>query len=338
MTANKSLTDVVKAGRRLVVFLHDNPDPDAIASGWVLSHIAASLGVRCRIVYGGTIGRAENRAMVKLLRVPLHALDGEKGEIRFLRSDRFALVDTQPGVGNNSFPHTKLRCHIVVDHHPDQLERRPQYTDIRSDAGSCTTMMLEHFRALGLTLDADLATAAAYAIISETQDLEREATREDREAIQYAMPHVRLPVLGRIRHPARSREYYKAVAQAMQRVMIARHICVCHIGSVENPAIVAEIADFLIAMERVTWCLVTGLNRGKITLSLRTSHRHANAHRVMKAVVKNKGKGGGHGMMAGGAIPCDGEAAYAAHTELVTERFGRLLHRRTAVPFRRLLE
>ncbi len=35
--------------------------------------------------------------------------------------------------------------------------------------------------AFGLALDSRLASAAAYAIVSETQDLKREATRADRE-------------------------------------------------------------------------------------------------------------------------------------------------------------
>jgi nanoRNase/pAp phosphatase (c-di-AMP/oligoRNAs hydrolase) len=317
-----------------VIFLHDN----AIAAGWVLAQIAASVGRRFRIVYGGTIGRAENRAMLKLLGVPLHCLDSRKGAMRFLAGDRYALVDTQPGVGNNAFPHNRLECHIVIDHHPKRLTCRVRVIDIRDEVGCCTTMLLEHYRALGLVPDANLATAAAYAIISETQDLGREATREDQEALQFLLPYVRLTVLGRIRHPARTREYYRTIAHAMQRVMVSRNSCVCHIGPVESPELVAEIADFLIAMERVSWCLVTGLHNRTIALSIRTKHRRAKADRVMKRIVKNLGTGGGHGMTAGGAIPCGGIDAYAEYTALATRRFVNQLHRRHPDSFRPLLE
>lgn len=50
MSKTASLIDMIKTGRRLLIFLHDNPDPDAIAAGWILSKIATAVGVRFRIV------------------------------------------------------------------------------------------------------------------------------------------------------------------------------------------------------------------------------------------------------------------------------------------------
>ena len=50
---------------RIVVVMHDNPDPDAIASGWgVQVLVEEKLGIPVRLVGGGAIVRAENRHMV----------------------------------------------------------------------------------------------------------------------------------------------------------------------------------------------------------------------------------------------------------------------------------
>jgi len=68
---HERLQQVIRSGDRLVIFLHDNPDPDAIAAGWILQHIGEHLGVEAVIVYGGRLGRAENSVMVKLLDIPL---------------------------------------------------------------------------------------------------------------------------------------------------------------------------------------------------------------------------------------------------------------------------
>ena len=96
----KTLRRVICTGKRLVVFLHDNPDPDALAPGWILQRLGEKLGLRSVIVYGGRLGRAENRAMVRLLKIPARSLESRR--IRYLRTDRYALLDTQPGTGNNS--------------------------------------------------------------------------------------------------------------------------------------------------------------------------------------------------------------------------------------------
>jgi nanoRNase/pAp phosphatase (c-di-AMP/oligoRNAs hydrolase) len=312
------LRATLAGAKRLVVFAHDNPDPDAIASAWLLGRIAESLGVRARLVYGGRLGRAENRMMVRLLHVPLRPLDGRLLPPR--RADRYALVDTQPGTGNNSFP-PQLHCHLVFDHHPAHRGATADLYDVRPGDGCTTTLLLGWFEAFGLALDSRLATAIAYAIVSETQDLKREATRADREALHRVLPRARLTDLGRIRHPVRGREYYETVARALGRVELGRSVCVCHIGTVGTAEVVAEIADLLSSMERVAWCLVTGCHEGVAVVSLRTSRAHARSERVMRVVLGRSGRGGGHGMIAGGTFPCAEPGSYPRITAGMTERF-----------------
>ncbi len=331
----EKLKEVLQGGKRLIVFLHNHPDPDALAAGWLLQRVAERLGLRSQIVYKGQFGRAENRTMVKLLRIPARHL---RERMRFFKTDRFALVDTQPGSGNNAFPHQKLRCHIVIDHHPRRAGLEADFVDIRPDQGACTTMALEYFLQAGGELDADLATAVAYAIVSETQDLERETTAADRKALQSVLPLVRLQVLGRIRHPVHDRDYYRTVARAMRSVRVAKNTCVCHIGEVYQPEMVAEMADFLIPMDRVTWCLVSGFHRESMVLSIRTTHEKAQADRVMQYAVRGLGKGGGHHMIAGGAVSCTTLEIYHQRAEQITARFLKKLSRRIPENLRPLLD
>jgi nanoRNase/pAp phosphatase (c-di-AMP/oligoRNAs hydrolase) len=328
--------EVLRRGRRLLIFLHDNPDPDAIAAGWILQHIAKHVGVvRSRILYGGRLGRAENRAMVQLLHIPLRRIDPARA--RLVRGDITALVDTQPQTGNNSYPELR-RPNLVIDHHPARRDLQAELVDIRPDEGCCTTMLLEYHLAFGLSIDPRLATAAAYAISSETQDLGREATRADREAYQRVFPQVRLTVLGKIRHPARDREYYRVIARAMRRVELARNSAVCHIGPVPYAEVVAEVADLLIPMRQVSWCMVTGVYGGVMSVSLRTTRPKARADRVVKRVLGKLGRGGGHGMLAGGSLPCPDEATYAELAPQLSQRFLRQISRRVPERLRPLLE
>jgi len=320
------LAAALQGGRRFVIYLHDNPDPDTIAAGMCMARIGEHLGLRPLLVHGGHLGRAENRAMVRILRIPLRCL--EQHRVRHLGTDRYALVDTQPGAGNNSFPEGR-RAHVVLDHHGRSKGLVADFVDVRHDEGCCTTLALEYLRAFGLEPDPILATAAAYAILSETQDLKREATRQDREAWQLLAPVARQPLLGRIRHPVRSREYYRTISRALQRMEIGRHTVVCHIGAVPFAEVVAEVADFLVAMDRISWCLVTGHHGGRMVLSLRTTDPKARAERVMKRILRGLGKGGGHGMIAGGALPSPHGDPDGAKATQITTRFLRALRRRS---------
>ncbi len=332
----KGLEESLAGGRRLLVYLHDNPDPDCLAAGWLLASVGKFFGLKPVLVYGGRLGRAENRAMVKLLKIPLRSL--EKSRPRLLKSDRFAMVDSQPGAGNNSFPHQSHRCHVVIDHHPSKSRPEADFVDIQPDMGCCTTMVLAYHQALGLELSADLATAVAYAIISETQDMGRETTRADQEAYMQVFPKVRLRALGSIRHPVRSRAYFRNVARAMSRVMVGRHTCVCHMGPVESAEVVAEVADLFAAMERISWCMVSGLVPGQIHISMRSRRPEARAERIMRRLLGRQGKGGGHGMIAGGLMPCACLEDYPERAEYLTERFLKLLGRRQPERLHLLLE
>jgi nanoRNase/pAp phosphatase (c-di-AMP/oligoRNAs hydrolase) len=247
-------------------------------------------------------------------------------------------VDTQPATGNNSFPHEQLRAHIVIDHHPPLPQLDADFIDIRPDAGTTTTMLLGYQEALGVEIDAELATAAAYAIVSETQDLGREATRQDLQALHRVFPVARLRTLGEIRHPRHTREYYRTIARAMGRVQVSKNLCVCHIGAVEQAENVAEVADFLVAMEQVTWCLTTGFDGEAMVLSMRTTHTDGHAESIMRKVLGRKGRGGGHGMIAGGRAVCADLDAYGALADELTADFIEQLERRAPQNLRPLLD
>src|SRR5262245_25524909 len=80
-TKSDRLISVLSQFQQYLVVMHDNPDPDAIATGWaVLTLIEERLGRPARLIGGGGIVRAENRHMVELLQPPLELVDEVKDE------------------------------------------------------------------------------------------------------------------------------------------------------------------------------------------------------------------------------------------------------------------
>jgi nanoRNase/pAp phosphatase (c-di-AMP/oligoRNAs hydrolase) len=76
----------------------------------------------------------------------------------------------------------------------------------------------------------------------------------------------------------------------------------------------------MLRMKGKTWSLCTGIFEDRMYLSIRTANSRADAGQLMRRLLGRRGKGGGHGMMAGGWIPIadpSQEASRALHDSIV---------------------
>jgi len=284
---------------RWLVLTHDNPDPDALAAASVLARILHHrFGMKVTCGYGGIVGRAENRAMVRLLKLDFSHLR----HLSFDNYARFALVDTQPRTGNNQLP-KKIVPDLVFDHHP--VRRATQsvpFYDVRTDYGATATLLSEYMQAAGIEPTRALATAIVYAIRSETQDFRRESAGPDKQLYDELLPRISKRDLAKIQSSRQPLAYFETLHRALENLYTVHTLIVSHLGEVEQPDIVPEIADLLLRMEGKTWSLATGLFDDRVYLSIRTTNVRADAGRIMRKLVGRNGKGGGHGMIAGGWV------------------------------------
>jgi nanoRNase/pAp phosphatase (c-di-AMP/oligoRNAs hydrolase) len=308
------------AGRWLVL-THDNPDPDALASAMGLTKVLRGMGRRATAAYGGIIGRAENREMVRALKLKVSHVK----TLQLARFRHFALVDTQPGTGNNQLPAHVLPA-IVLDHHPRRpTSRGVPLLDIRPLYGATATMVAEYLLASGMRITSHEATALVYAIRTETRDFGREASGPDRDVYDQLLPRVRKTDLARIQHPRLPLSYFALLLQALERLVGVDNLVMSHLSEVTQPDIVPEIADLLLRLDGKTWSLCTGPHGDRIYLSLRTTKPRADAGRIMRRLVSPAGRGGGHGSMAGGWVPRTAEAE--RQQQRLGERLARALRK-----------
>ena len=55
----------LRGRHKLLIYMHDNPDPDALAAAFGLKRLVEhAIPIEATLVLGGIVGRAENRAMV----------------------------------------------------------------------------------------------------------------------------------------------------------------------------------------------------------------------------------------------------------------------------------
>ncbi|MEE8137887.1 MAG: DHH family phosphoesterase [Thermoanaerobaculia bacterium] len=309
---------------RWLILTHDNPDPDSIAAAAALRKLLRqAFHRRVTVAYGGIIGRAENQEMVRVLGIRLSHVR----RLNWKHYGHFALVDTQPGTGNNQLP-KRMIPEIVFDHHPmRRLTQKAAFTDIRPEYGATATILAEYLLAAELEITKKNATALVYAIRTETQDFGREFTDSDK-AIYNALHAVAdMRALARIRTPRLPVSYFCNLHEALESLQSVSTLVVSRLGEVEQPDIVPEIADLLLRLNGKTWSLATGLYRDRVYLSIRTTNSRADAGRLIRRLLGSRGKGGGHGMMAGGWVPVskspDGDPA-ALQTQLA-QRLARML-------------
>ena len=296
----EKIGEVLKNTKRLVVMTHDNPDPDSVSSAVTLAYIIKNkFKVPTVVRYGGIVGRAENRALIRVLKLPVKLLrdsDLKPGV-------DFALVDSQPKTGNNSFPKNRKPV-IILDHHVLRKTTKADFIDIRTDYGATATMLTEYLLASGLEVPSSLATALSYGISSETQDLGREAQDADINAYLALYPRTNKKFLASIEHPRLPRDFFVTFNRALHHTFVYKNVITTSLGEIKNPDFVPLVADFMLRCERMSWAMCLGRYGDKILVSIRTTNTKGEAGHFLRRLIGKKGSAGGHGMIAGGQVSC----------------------------------
>ena len=282
--------------KKLGIFTHDNPDPDAISSALALKEIAKQYGVESDILYYGEIMHQENRAMVNLLEIPLLKAD----EVDLGEYDRFAIVDcSKPGV-NNSIP-SDIEVNIVIDHHPVE-DVQAEFVDIRGDVGACATILTEYLKELKVIPSRTLATALLFGIKTETNDFKRNTRTADFLASAYLYPFVDHEMIEKMEGPAISTETLDVLATAIKNRRIYSSFLISFAGFITNRDVLPQTADFLLRLEGISTVLVFGIHKDRIYISARNKDVRINIGEVLKRAFSDVGSAGGHAHAGGGQI------------------------------------
>ena len=308
----------------LLILTHDYPDPDALASAVALRYLAESgFGIQSRVVYGGIIGRTENRVMVQILKLPVHKLR----PVDFKRYVHTVLVDTQPQFENNSFPKNR-KATIIIDQHPPLDKPMADLTIVDEECGATCAILAKALLIRGGEIPVRVATALAYGILSDTLNLYRAPDEHVVDTYLDILPFCDMRALAKIQNPKRSKRFFSTLAKGIQNAMILRGLIVSHLGPVENPDLTAQVADFLLTYQGVHFSFCTGRYNGRLQVSLRASKPTLEAGKVLRDIFASRGEAGGHGGIAGGSFEVGAEDTSPIWDEMekvLTENLARRL-------------
>ncbi|WP_456487318.1 NAD-binding protein [Candidatus Alkanophaga liquidiphilum] len=283
--------------RKYGIVVHDNPDPDAIASALALRYIMKENGICADILYGGIIGHQVNRAFVNLLGIEMRRIESD-----VLREySKFALIDaTVPG-SNNSLP-AGTKVSIIIDHHPASNGVDAEFYD-REELGATSTILTKYLRWLNLPVDKVLATALLYGIKTDTNGFKRNAHPEDFIAAAFLYPRVDRELLDQIETPPVSAETVNIIGKAIQNRKIRHSYLISNVGFIANRDALAQAADYLLNLEGVTVAIVIGMNDENIYVSGRSKDIRVNLGEAFRQAFDKIGSAGGHSTTAAAQIP-----------------------------------
>jgi nanoRNase/pAp phosphatase (c-di-AMP/oligoRNAs hydrolase) len=296
---------------RVLILLHNDPDPDALASGLALRNLLRRTKTTAIIGAVQGVTRPENLRMANML--DIHVEQITPGS--FEGFDRIATVDVQP----HYFGGLLDRADLVIDHHPEQPGYSAVFKDIRADYGSTSTILTEHLRAVDVNISERTATAMLYAIKSDTLFFARHTNRVDLDAFTFLYPLADAALIRKMEGAEITLERLEYVTRASRTGILREQVFTAFIGEAPREDFIPYTADFFLQLEDVKWTIIAGIVGQTLIVSVRNLGYSRNAGEFVKRWFAELGSAGGHRAMAKAVVPV--ERFFAKHGTLDAEGF-----------------
>jgi nanoRNase/pAp phosphatase (c-di-AMP/oligoRNAs hydrolase) len=280
---------------RVLIMLHNDPDPDALASGLALRNVLRRTKQTAIIGAFQGVTRPENQRMVNLLDIQVETIT----PAQVAEFERIAMVDVQP----HYFMGQIDRVDLVIDHHPEQSGYTAVFKDIRTDYGSTSTILTEHLRAVDANISERTATAMLYAIKSDTLFFNRQANRVDIEAFSYLYPLADAALIRKMEGAEITMERLEYVLKAKQSGRWVEQVFCAFLGTTAREDFIPYVADFYLQLEDVKWTIIAGIVNDSLIISVRNLGYSRNAGEFVRKFFADIGSAGGHRAMAKAVVP-----------------------------------
>jgi phosphoglycolate phosphatase len=290
------LSDLLKFDD-IVIQCHDNPDADALASGFALYCYFEKEGKTPQFIYRGNnhIVKSNLTIMVEDINIPVSY------EPDFDREPELLVTcDCQYGQKNVTF--TPAKNVAIIDHHQVTVDL-PELSEVRSSIGSCSTVIWDMLRQEGfnVTENKNLSTALYYGLYTDSNRLSELFHPLDRDMLDSLI--VNKSLVTKMSNANISLEELEITGEAIlnyeyheeRRYLILR-------SKPCDPNILGLISDFIIETAGVDVCLAYYVSPSEIKLSVRSCTREVHANELAKFIADGIGGGGGHITKAGATI------------------------------------
>ncbi len=280
----------------IVIQCHDNPDADALASGFALRYYLKKNGKDPRFIYGGKarIQKSNLLLMTENLGIPAEYVT-ELPEPELLIT-----VDCQYGESNVT--HFDAKNVAVIDHH-QVSGKLPELSEVRSTYGSCSTVLYELMQKedTDINEDENVATALYYGLMTDTgmfAEISHPADKDLRDFARFSQSQILL-----FKNSNLSREELTIAGDALKSAVYDNDRSYAIVEAKPcDPNILGLISDMLLEVDCISACLVYSVLSFGVKISVRSCVKEVKASELADYLTSGFGGGGGHLVKAGGLL------------------------------------
>lgn len=281
---------------KIVIQCHDNPDADAISSGFGLYLYFKKHDKDVSLIYGGAniIRKSNLVLMIKTLEIPItHVTHIDAPDI-------LITVDCQYGEGNVT--HFDAKEIAIIDHH-QIIGSLPYYSQLNNNLGSCATLIWHMLKKekFDINSNRNLATALYYGLYSDTNGFAEISNPLDMQLRDEAF--FDRAVITKLKNSNISLEELQiAGAALLQTDYMEQQRCAIINAGQCDPNILGIISDLILEVDSIDTCLVFNILPVGIKISVRSCVTETNANELIAYICEGIGSGGGHETKAGGTV------------------------------------
>ena len=281
---------------QIVIQVHDNPDADAVGSGYAIYRYFLEKGKDVRLVYGGRYAMTKSNMLllVEELQIPIEYVQSLDNP------ELLITVDCQYGQGNVQY--FKAQNIAMIDHHSTGRES-DEMVEIRSHLVSCATVCYALLKGAGYDVNADkkIATALYYGLYMDSNQLNEISHPFDRDMIDFLQYDKTL--INRLKFANLSISDFETAGIAIIRHTYMEKNRFALINSKEcDPNILGLIGDLALQVDSIDVCIVYCEYPGGYKLSVRSCALSVAANELACFLTAGIGNGGGHIDKAGAFI------------------------------------
>ena len=289
------LADLEKYNQ-IVVQLHDNPDADAVGSGYAIYRYFQEKGKEVRLVYGGRlpVSKSNMRLFISKLAIPVEHVEALNNP------ELLITVDGQYGQGNvQQFEAQNI---AMIDHHNTGKESDAM-AEIRGYLVSCATVCYALLKEAGFDVNKDkkIATALYYGLFMDSNQLAEIRHPYDRDMVDFLQYDRGL--VTRLQHANLNLEEFETAGIAILRHnYVEKHRAAVINSRACDPNILGLIGDLALQVDCIDVVIVYSEYPNGYKLSVRSCLTEVAANELAAYLTEEIGDGGGHLDKAGGFI------------------------------------
>jgi len=280
----------------IVIQIHDNPDADAVGSGYAIYQFLKEHGKQVRLVYGGRYPISKNNMVmfIRELEIPVEYVT------ELAKPQLLVTVDCQYGEGNVQ---TFEAEHIAMIDHHNTGKMSDDMSEIRSHLVSCATICYAMLRDEGYDINANnkVATALYYGLFMDSNQLSEISHPYDKDMIE--LLQFDRDLINRLKYANLSIVDFETAGFAILSKKYNEQYRYALIKVKEcDPNLLGVIGDFALQVD----CIDVGVSYceypGGYKISVRSCLMEVAANELSSFLTEGIGDGGGHLDKAGGFI------------------------------------